>query len=96
MVKTQLVTVVTSNISDILPPTELPDNLNSPRQLSNLITWTKTNQEPIAVQIQVHVTCYQGTSFKFNKASDGRTKLNRTFDCSLHFFKQEVKNSLCY
>ena len=31
MVKTQLVTVVTSNISDILPPTELPDNLNSPR-----------------------------------------------------------------
>ena len=31
MVKTQLVTVVTSNISDILPRTELPDNLNSPR-----------------------------------------------------------------
>lgn len=28
MVKTQLVTVVTSNISDILPPTEVPDNLN--------------------------------------------------------------------
>ena len=31
MVKTQLVMVVTSNISDILRPTELPDNLNSPR-----------------------------------------------------------------
>lgn len=44
MAKTQLVTVVTSDISDILPPTELPDNLNSPEWLSNLITWTKTNQ----------------------------------------------------
>ena len=44
MVKTQLVTVVTSDISDILPPTELTVYLNSPGWLSNLITCTKTNQ----------------------------------------------------
>ena len=30
--------------------------LNSPGSLSNLITSTKTNHEPIAVQIFVHVT----------------------------------------
>ena len=36
MVKTQLVTVVTSNISDILPPTELPDNLKGLCQLESM------------------------------------------------------------
>ena len=33
MVKTQLVTVVTSDISDILPPTELPGQLKQSRMV---------------------------------------------------------------
>ena len=48
---------------------------NSRGWLSNLIIQTKTNQCPITVQIQVHMTGYLENSVKFNMALDGRTRL---------------------